>query len=268
MGFVLGLVLAPTAARAEVPWLGITYDDSGSALGARVLEVHEGSAASACGLRAGDLVLGIDQVPVNPGSGALGQVIRSRQAGDRVVLDVLRAGALISVTTTLTVKPSDDELLHNRLVGRRAPGWLLQRADDGRWIDDRALRGRVGVLVFFELGCAECVAALDDLGQWARRQPASALTLFAVAGAELPVGRAFLGRTPLLVSLLLDPTRRPGGLGDVIRQFVISPGGMTVVVTDPRGVVRHAALLDAAELSERDALDDVTAAAARAMRRR
>ena len=164
--------------------------------------------------------------------------------------------------------PSDDELLHNRLVGRRAPGWLLQRADDGRWIDDRALRGRVGVLVFFELGCAECVAALDDLGQWARRQPASALTLFAVAGAELPVGRAFLGRTPLLVSLLLDPTRRPGGLGDVIRQFVISPGGMTVVVTDPRGVVRHAALLDAAELSERDALDDVTAAAARAMRRR
>lgn len=68
--------------------------------GAQVMEVTSGSGAEAAGLRAGDVVIGVDGEAVT-GADALTGTVRALAPGAKVALDVVRDGSLQKVEVTL-----------------------------------------------------------------------------------------------------------------------------------------------------------------------
>jgi len=115
----LGIVIA----RAEDPsfraWLNLS-DDQG---GVYVSTVRPGSAAEAAGLEKGDVVLAVDENPIDrrgfyqhPIYGGLfwGHLVRGEKAvGDEVRLSVLRNGEPLEVSATLTREEEADRLVPN-----------------------------------------------------------------------------------------------------------------------------------------------------------
>ncbi len=88
-------------------FLGIRGDDAatGSAPGAVIVEVTPGSAAALAGLEVGDLLTAIDGRSVT-GILDLAAQIRNREAGDEVVLTIIRDGETIEVTAELRAAES------------------------------------------------------------------------------------------------------------------------------------------------------------------
>jgi putative serine protease PepD len=83
-------------------FLGVRGENAaaGSPAGAVMVEITPGSAAEAAGLEVGDLVTAVDAIPVT-GIIDLAARIRDRQAGDVVVLSVIRDGETLDLTATL-----------------------------------------------------------------------------------------------------------------------------------------------------------------------
>ena len=76
-------------------------NDGGS--GALVAVVSPGSPAAEAGLEVGDVVVAVDDQPIN-GSGGLVGVVRDHSAGDQVAIVVVRDGEEITVTATLAAR--------------------------------------------------------------------------------------------------------------------------------------------------------------------
>jgi S1-C subfamily serine protease len=91
--------------RREEGFLGVGLDDRlDGGQGAIVAEVEPGTPAADAGLRVGDLVIAIDEVPLD---GAVGMIaaIRDLEPGDEVTITVIRGGEPIDLTATLTTRP-------------------------------------------------------------------------------------------------------------------------------------------------------------------
>ena len=73
-------------------------------LGAVVADVTPDSPAADAGLRVGDVVVAIDDQPIN-GSGGLVGVIRDHRPGDEVSIVVVRDGDEVTLTATLADVP-------------------------------------------------------------------------------------------------------------------------------------------------------------------
>lgn len=82
---------------------GVVQVGDESRLGAVVAEVTSGGAAEGAGVLKGDVIVGIDGKPVTSGPSLTGYV-RRYNAGDQVVLDVVRDGQNQQVTVTLQQK--------------------------------------------------------------------------------------------------------------------------------------------------------------------
>ncbi len=76
-----------------------------SAQGALILSVVPGSPASQAGLQVGDVITGIDQIPINARH-SLAAVIAQYHPGDQVNVHYLRANQQNSVQVTLGQNPS------------------------------------------------------------------------------------------------------------------------------------------------------------------
>jgi S1-C subfamily serine protease len=82
-------------------FLGVsTQEDTSGDLGAVVVEVSPGTAASAAGLRVGDRITAIDGTAV-AGSADLGRAIRRAGAGTEITLSVVRDGEMLEITAIL-----------------------------------------------------------------------------------------------------------------------------------------------------------------------
>ena len=94
---------------AQHAYLGVSTQDgtasNGSAqvAGAKVAQVVSGSPAAAAGLKTGDVVIGIDGEQVGSADSLVANV-RERGVGEKVNLEVLRGGATVTLTATLTAK--------------------------------------------------------------------------------------------------------------------------------------------------------------------
>lgn len=97
--------------KAEHAILGVTTrdgtatDGSSQRAGAQIAEVTKGSPAAAAGLKSGDVVIKVNNDPVNS-SESLVASIRELGVGDKVSLTVLRDGKQQTVTATLAAKPA------------------------------------------------------------------------------------------------------------------------------------------------------------------
>lgn len=95
--------------KAEHAFLGVTLQDgtatdgSSQRAGAEVSSVSSGTPAANAGLKKGDVVIAVDNDPVDS-SLSLVANIRERSVGDKVSLTVLRDGKRVDLTTTLVAK--------------------------------------------------------------------------------------------------------------------------------------------------------------------
>jgi S1-C subfamily serine protease len=86
-------------------FLGVILADRvDGGLGALVAEVTPGSPAADAGLRVSDVVVAVDDQPIN-GSGGLVGVIRDHRPGDEVSIVVVRDGAEVNLTAVLVDGP-------------------------------------------------------------------------------------------------------------------------------------------------------------------
>jgi putative serine protease PepD len=86
-------------------FLGVSLTDRvDGGLGALVAEITPGSPAADAGLRVGDVVVAIDDQPIN-GSGGLVGVIRDHRPGDEVSIVAMRDGVETTMTAVLADEP-------------------------------------------------------------------------------------------------------------------------------------------------------------------
>ena len=93
-----GLIASGTATHAS---LGVTVQDNASKTsGARIVSVKSGSAAAKAGLKAGDVVTGVDSFRVQTGDDLIA-LVRSHAPGDKIGVHYTRGGKSASATVTL-----------------------------------------------------------------------------------------------------------------------------------------------------------------------
>jgi serine protease Do len=138
---VAAALLVATAAVAEDAWLGITMSEISPGM-ARALQLDDDggvlvdtvvpdSPAAAAGLEPGDVVVGIGDRTVDD-SGDLARRVRRHDAGDRVVLTVLRDGERRELTVTLGERPARDRVIWSFGKGEHGERSLRWEDEDGK----------------------------------------------------------------------------------------------------------------------------------------
>ncbi len=87
---------------------GTASDGSAQRDGAKITSVVSGTPAAEAGIKAGDLVIAVDGVPVGSSDSLIAN-IRERTAGETVKITVLRGGRTLDLKTKLVTKPSTSE---------------------------------------------------------------------------------------------------------------------------------------------------------------
>jgi putative serine protease PepD len=116
LGFAIPINLAKNISgqliengTAKHAFLGVTMGDGTATAdgvtrrGAQVQQVSSGSPAAKAGIQTGDVIVAIDDQPVN-GAESLTAFVRERQAGDKVALTVVRDGKAQQIDVTLAVR--------------------------------------------------------------------------------------------------------------------------------------------------------------------
>lgn len=285
----LALALAPTAARAgeeggsdapadsdrpyvpdpDPPWLGVAYTPYNGTVGLLVTNVFEDSAAIASGLRIGDEIIEVDGVQTPPTIGDLSGIIGSHSVGDKLMVRVYRDNHVLTLHPVLARKVSEAELLHLQLVGRALPAFTLVKPDDpdGEWIDDSVLAGKVGIVAWFHTSCTGCATQANKLAPWIASHRGS-VGVVGMGGPEmltpdqlLIAAKSVIDSTPLDLPVGVDE--------DAWLHYAFGDSGrdsLIVVVVDRTGVVQMATAVPAD--ADDSALDDVFAAAERALKQR
>jgi hypothetical protein len=127
----LGVAIARTEDPSFRQWLKLTDEQGGIYLSS----VRKGGAAAAAGVQKGDVLLAIDQHPIDrrgyyqhPSYGSLswGHLVRGEKAvGETVKLSLIRAGQPLEVTATLTREDEQAKLVPNYTFGRQ-PNYLVK----------------------------------------------------------------------------------------------------------------------------------------------
>lgn len=160
------------------PWLGVIITPG--LRGVHVREVIDDSPAARAGLMIGDEILAMGDERVTAPAELIA-ALGKRVVGSEIDLAVWRGGRVARVDVILDAKPSEDELLHRRLVGKRAPGFRAPAVSGAELGDLSRLRGRVVVLAFAGSRCGVCASVHRRLSRFVDRNPAGDLAVLVVA---------------------------------------------------------------------------------------
>jgi peroxiredoxin len=250
---LVGAVAAPVEAQpapGQEPWLGVIIVPG--MRGVLVREIIDDSPAARAGLLIGDeiLAVGTDSVAAPPDLiSALGR----RGPGNEVELALWRGGRLLRTASTLDTKPSEAEILHRRLVGKRAPGFRAPAVTGEGMGDLAGLHGRVVVLAFAAPGCSACSSLHRRLSRFVDRCAHADLAVFMLSAESRESLDAWSRNFRPSFAVLQDI----GGM--VARSYYVTQEP-TVVVIDRSGEVLYAGIGDGD-------LDIALAAAERALER-
>lgn len=154
-------LFASAMARADAPspWLGITFD-VGSRFGARVIDVHPGTAAAAAGLQPGDEITAVGNVSILPTT-ELWPLVASHRIGARLPITFIRDGQRYRVSPRLTPRPASDEIVYQRFIDHVMPP--LELVDQsGVGVASAETRRPLAWLVF-DARCDRCAGAIATL---------------------------------------------------------------------------------------------------------
>lgn len=237
--------VAPVAAPG---WLGVALmARSPDEPGVIVSNVLRRSPADDCGLRVGDVVLGVnDQRVASPEE--LSRRIAEFGAGARANLMVQRKEQHHLLAARLAANPGLEGQLRLGFLDAHAPEFAqieVARGSLGPTL--QALRGQVVVLEFWATWCGACRALLPTLNAWHERfQSRGGLV---VSVTTDPVGKAAQDATELGMRypVLSDPS---GVTAQAYQAFALP----TLFVIDRAGVVRDVSVgYDLARISELEA---------------
>jgi peroxiredoxin len=238
-----------TPAAAPAPgWLGVALTGrSPDEPGVIVSNVLRRSPADACGLRIGDVVLGVnDQRVASPEE--LSRRIAEAGAGARANLMVLRDEQHHLLAAHLAANPGLEGQLRLGFLDAHAPEFeRIEVARGSLGTSLEALRGQVVVLEFWATWCGACRALLPTLNGWHERYQSRGGVVVSVTTD--PVGKAAQDATELGLRypVLSDPT---GVTAQAYQAFALP----TLFVIDRAGVVRDVSVgYDLARISEIEA---------------
>lgn len=245
--------LQPTFADAgaAVPWLGITFE-TGSQFGARILDVHPGTAAAAAGLQPGDEITAVGTVSILPTT-ELWRVVSSHRIGKRLPITFLRDGQRHQVAPKLTARPAADEIVYQRLIDQWLPALdLVDR--QGAKVAPTELR-RPLTWVIFDARCETCATTAAELAEpggelsTARAEAAASLRVVLVGARDET--DAYLARVPITSTVWrLERSESRGAGLDPGRRLLSGLDPRTdgvVVVASHTGEVRFATALSAGD---------------------
>jgi hypothetical protein len=256
MRVIVGLALVVAAssegrAEAPVPWLGITFD-AGSQFGARVIDVHPGTAAASAGLQPGDEITTVGNVMILPTT-ELWPLVSSHRIGTRLPITFVRGGQRYRVAPRLTPRPASDEIVYQRLFDHVMPSLdLVDR--QGAGVSSVELR-RPLVWLVFDARCDRCSSVATDLTQSTGDGSDTDAGLGAalrvvVVGAREEID-AYLARAPVAATVWRIDRGDPKSLGvDAGRRLLSGLDARVdgaVLVTTHTGEVTFATSLSAGE---------------------
>lgn len=151
---------------AGPPWLGV-FINAGMH-GVYIQEIIDDSPADRAGLEAGDEVLAVMNQRVHTPSQLIAEIGR-HQVGDVVDLRFRRRGRRLERSVTLDAKPSEEDILHRRLVGKRAEALQAPVVSGDAGARLAELRGRVVVLLFAATECESCATLHRMLSRFVDR---------------------------------------------------------------------------------------------------
>ena len=190
IGLLTGLVLVPTSAGAEPPWLGVELKSTPQG-GARITEVIPGSPLqsllAAQQLMRGDVVVAFDGRPIAAPKDLAAQV-RAQKPGQTVTLRLRQSsGQLHDVQVMLLSRPSEDQLQmlsmqlaeerQKQLIGQPAPEFVIEQLHGPKLPAAAlsgtlaALKGQPVLLVFFASWCGPCLREIPHLNDLQAHRP-------------------------------------------------------------------------------------------------
>lgn len=225
----------PEAAPLRPAWLGVGMADPASSAaaprGVVISHVVRGSPAEAAGLREGDRLARVGGVEVRDA----GQVIRlvaARAPGERLALEVDRAGARRPLQATLGENPGPERIVRLEHVGSAAPpldgGLPIGRAPTSL----AALRGHVVLLDFWATWCGPCRLVAPQLNALQARFGAQGLRVVGVTTDPAERAATFMELAGTRYPSLADP-------GAIVSRAYHVSSLPTLFVIDRRGVVRE-----------------------------
>ncbi len=254
----------PQPAPERPAWLGVGIEKRGA--GVALNEVVEGSPAFVAGLRVADVILSVDRVRVATPRQLVARV-SAHAPGDVVELLVERGDSEFRIRVALDERPTPNQLLYRRLVGKPAPAFELQAIGSRRKLALADLRGQVVLLEFWARVDRGHLVDFQALAGLLRSRADDGLVAVAISRDPTSVLQAYVDREHPAASILRDPE------GEVLKRYFVNQLP-TLVVIDRDGAVVFATTVEspAPGQSRTDAiasqLADAAIAAERALGRR
>ncbi|HEY3595761.1 MAG TPA: redoxin domain-containing protein [Polyangiaceae bacterium] len=222
-------------AQSAHGWLGVELDSTragASARGVRVRHTVKSSPAWNAGVRDGDVILRVDQMPAVRPDDVIREVA-SHAPGSSVRLSLARGAIELALDATLAEMPEADEMLRLDKVGSPAPSWQNLSTVSGALPEGvQALRGRVVLLDFWAAWCVACRMATPKLSSWQAKFGAQGLSVIGITDdppAEASQGVSSFGM-------------KYAGVGTDTSYVTQRAFGVralpTIFVIDKRGVIR------------------------------
>jgi len=226
-------------------WLGVELGPgatSGAVAGAQVTAVFPESPAEKGGLKRGDRIVSVDDIPIALPSD-LSKAIGQYRSGDAVVLTIERGGSRDTVELQLAGMPRGDELTRIALLNKPAPVWTgLVPVKGSKAPELEEYRGNVVVLEFFASWCAACRAMTPTINRWDKRYSGQGLEILGVIPEPVSQALDAAQRFGMKYSIASDPT---GKTVRAYRAFAVP----TLLLLDRDGIVRDVVVgFDAAGL--------------------
>lgn len=219
--------------RSPTPWLGVELRATeGARAGVEITRVLAGSPAAKAQLRAGDVLLTLDDTPADSPVDVANWV-RSQQSEETFPLTILRKGSPRLIRAKLEGMPQFEDRLRLALVNRQAPEIAGVATFQGDASSLRELRGQVVVLEFWASYCGVCRFLAPRLDAWHRAYNPQGAEVVGITVDTPEIGRRVAARTGMSYTLASDPDSR-------ISRAYLASQIPAVVVIDRKGVVRDA----------------------------
>jgi thiol-disulfide isomerase/thioredoxin len=218
----------------ERPWLGVSMDrPPDDEPGVLVTAVVADSPAEKGGLRARDIVVLIDDDPVNAPS-EVSYLVQSKEVGTDAVVSAVRDGKFLRFKLRLASIPTPSEQLRRQFVGRPAPAWVgaFDGAIEVHWPLSKVEQGSPRLLVFWRPDCPLCPSALPHANRW-HAQYKDKLTVLGIAA----VGPGEVAREATKLGIQFPTLADPRVSVTLAHHATVVP---TMFLIDGGGIVRDA----------------------------
>ncbi len=197
-------------------WLGVYLGSDGQP-GVLVRKVHPGSPAAKAGLKAGDRILSINNAAL-PSVRALQREVSSYHPGDKVALQVRRAGSSLKIVVLLERLLTYPERVRKALVGKPAPAFSVPRVGAvGQTVSTKGMKGKLWLLEFWASWCGACRGVIPMLKQIHAKYGPYGLHIVSIAKDKPARIARLAAQLKLPYAVGVDPK------GKVLSKYLVNP---------------------------------------------